>query len=228
MPVEAATPEVPAGAYVALTVTDSGTGIPPELHRKVFEPFFTTKPKGQGAAGLGLSTLYGIVSQCGGYVRMSSEVGVGTTFICYFPPAPLEPTSQVAEPDAAAGASDHATVLIVEDEAMVREVARRTLERLGYRVLTASDGLDGLGIAAAHAGPIDLVVTDVVMPQMGGRELANEIKRVRPNVKILFVSGYNEEISGYGSAPEADIEFMPKPYLPDSLSERVRQVLGGR
>ena len=222
----AAPGDIPPGTYVTLTVSDTGVGIPLDLQGKLFEPFFTTKPKGQ-AAGLGLSTLYGIVSQCGGHVRVTSNVGRGTRFVCYFP--------FVAQEEAASKAQDgeaplwrlrgQETVLVVEDEPMVRDVARRTLERHGYHVLTACNGIEGMRVAGAYDRPIHLLLTDVVMPQMGGRELAVELKRVRPTVRILFVSGYSEEFNALGGQLPEALEFLPKPYLPGTLSKRVRQVL---
>ena len=191
---------------------------------RIFEPFYTTKPKGKGT-GLGLSTSYGIVTQCGGEMKVVGTSSAGTTMVCELPVAP----DALAEAAVAAAARVAATdgsevVLLAEDEPGVRDVARRTLERRGYHVLTAANGVEGLDVAAA-AGHIDLLVTDVVMPEMGGRELATTLKRLRPEIKILFTSGYNEELAKEDGELETGVAFLPKPYLPGVLSQRVRQVL---
>ncbi len=217
---------VPAGDFVALSISDTGSGIAPQIRSQVFEPFFTTKPKGQGT-GLGLSTSYGIVEQFGGHMELVSHVGSGTTVTCYFPVAgaPVDVT-----PQAPAGASvptGSETVLVVEDEPMVRDVARATLERLGYDVLTANNGVEGLRVAGDIGARLSLVVTDVVMPQMGGWEMATHIRTQRPDMKILFTSGYNEEIANAHGRIADGVEFLPKPYLPAVLAQRVRQVLDG-
>jgi nitrogen-specific signal transduction histidine kinase/ActR/RegA family two-component response regulator len=214
---------VPPGDYVTIVVRDTGVGIPPELLTKIFEPFFTTRPKGEGT-GLGLSTSYGIVAQFHGHIRVMSEVGAGTTVVCYLPVADAADVEPVIAPKANT-IGGHETVLVVEDEPMVRDVAKRTLERRGYRVLTATNGIEGLRIAAETEGGIDLLLTDVVMPQMGGRELAERLRACRPAVKVLFTSGYNEEFAtGEGQLVEG-VEFLQKPYLPASLLEHVRRVL---
>ena len=216
--------DVPAGEFVAVRVVDTGTGIPPELRAQVFDPFFTTKPKGQGT-GLGLSTSYGIVTQFGGFMDLTSQVDRGTTVTCYFPVVEAVP---VAEPDADAGpgvTTGTETILVVEDEPMVRDVARATLERHGYHVITAANGIEGLRVVAERGDAIDLVVTDIVMPQMGGWELAERLHETHPALRILFTSGYNEEIANAGGRVGADMAFLPKPYLPAALTHRVRQVL---
>jgi CheY-like chemotaxis protein len=215
---------VPAGSFVVLSVTDSGAGIPAAIRSQVFDPFFSTKPKGQGT-GLGLSTSYGIVTQFGGHMNLTSQVGQGTTITSYFPAtadAGTEAAEQVNVPQMAGGSE---SVLVVEDEPMVRDVARATLERMGYQVHTATNGVDGLRVAAEVGDRLALVVTDVVMPQMGGWEMAEHLRRQRPDVKILFTSGYNEEIANAQGRVDADIDFLPKPYLPAVLTQRVRQVL---
>jgi PAS domain S-box-containing protein len=216
--------DVPAGEFVTVTVSDTGTGIPADIRAQIFEPFFTTKPKGQGT-GLGLSTSYGIVAQFGGHMDLRSQVGRGTSVTCYFPVAEVEvPTSFDADVTQAFGAGTE-TVLVVEDEPMVRDVARATLERQGYRVRTATNGLEGLAVAADLGDELAIVVTDIVMPQMGGWEMAERLREQRPGMKILFTSGYNEEIANAGGRVEQDVDFLPKPYLPTVLTQRVRQVL---
>lgn len=217
---------VPAGDFVALAVSDTGTGIPAEIRAQVFEPFFTTKPKGQGT-GLGLSTSYGIVAQFAGHMELVSQVGKGTTVMCYFPAAGA-PVDLAQEPRAEAPvATGSETVLVVEDEPVVRDVARATLERQGYDVVTASNGVEGLRAADALGARLSLVVTDVVMPQMGGWEMAAQLRKLRPDLKILFTSGYNEEIVNAHGRVDDGVEFLPKPYLPAVLIQRVRQVLDG-
>jgi PAS domain S-box-containing protein len=216
--------EVPAGDWVALTIADTGVGIPADVRAQVFDPFFTTKPKGQGT-GLGLSTSYGIVTQFGGLMELTSQVGRGTVVTCYFPSVAAATATlreQVLVPTVSAGTE---TVLVVEDEPMVRDVARATLERQGYHVVTASNGMEGLKVVGDLGDTIDLVVTDVVMPQMGGWEMAERLRIDRPEMKILFTSGYNEEIANAGGRVGDDVAFLPKPYLPAALTQRVRQVL---
>jgi len=216
--------DVPAGEFVALRVIDTGSGIPPEVRAQVFDPFFTTKPKGQGT-GLGLSTSYGIVTQFGGFMELTSQVDHGTTVTCYFPAVEATP---VAEQDAEAGTgvtTGTETVLVVEDEPLVRDVARTTLERHGYHVITAANGIEGLRVVAERGDAIDVVVTDIVMPQMGGWEMAERLRETHPALRILFTSGYNEEIADAGGRVGADMAFLPKPYLPAALTHRVRQVL---
>jgi two-component system cell cycle sensor histidine kinase/response regulator CckA len=216
--------EVPAGDFVALRVSDTGAGIPAEIRAQVFDPFFTTKPKGQGT-GLGLSTSYGIVAQFGGHMELTSQVGIGTTVTCYFPAsgAGADVVSETHPfPTQVTGTE---TVLVVEDEPMVRDVARATLQRQGYEVVTANNGVEGLKAAEDLGARLALVVTDVVMPQMGGWEMAAQLRKRRPEMKILFTSGYNEEIANAHGRVDEGIEFLPKPYLPAVLTQRVRQVL---
>lgn len=218
---------VPAGDFVALSVSDTGSGISPEIRAQVFDPFFTTKPKGQGT-GLGLSTSYGIVAQFGGHMELVSHVGKGTTVTCYFPAAGAPVEIRHESPAATPMSSGSETVLVVEDEPMVRDVARASLERQGYDVVTASNGIEGLRAASELGERLALVVTDVVMPQMGGWEMAAQLRKQLPDVKILFTSGYNEEIVNAHGRVDAGVEFLPKPYLPAVLIQRVRQVLDGR
>ena len=216
--------DVPAGEFVALRVIDTGSGIPAEVRAQVFDPFFTTKPKGQGI-GLGLSTSYGIVTQFGGFIDLTSQVGHGTAVTCYFPTVEPPPVAE-REPDAGTGViTGTETILVVEDEPMVRDVARATLERQGYQVVTAANGIEGLRVVAERGDAIDLVVTDIVMPQMGGWEMAERLHETHPALKVLFTSGYNEEIANAGGRVDAGVAFLPKPYLPATLTLRVRQVL---
>ena len=214
------------GAYVMIAVSDNGLGMSPDVQQRIFEPFFTTKAPGKGT-GLGLATVYGIVKQSGGTVWVDSAPGEGATFKVYLPqvtgartaPIALVPTTTLAGTE---------TVLIVEDDDAVRALAERTLGRHGYTVLSAINGREALAIATAHAGPIHLLLSDVIMPEMGGRALADEFARVRPLTRVLFSSGYaGSELSQRGVLPP-DIAMIEKPYGPDTLARRVRDNLDAR
>jgi two-component system cell cycle sensor histidine kinase/response regulator CckA len=213
------------GDYVLLSVGDNGAGMDRETQSRIFEPFFTTKEKGKGT-GLGLSTVYGIVKQSGGYVMVHSEVGRGTTFNIYLPRAdePAEANSAAPASRSAVGGSE--TVLLVEDEESVRELVRDTLASKGYHVLEAENGQSGLAVAAAHDGIIELVITDVVMPGMSGRELADQLVAIRPEVKVLYLSGYTEDTIVSEGTIESGKAFLQKPFTLQGLSRKVREVLG--
>ncbi|HEY3974443.1 MAG TPA: PAS domain S-box protein [Candidatus Sulfotelmatobacter sp.] len=210
------------GDYVMLAVTDTGTGMDKETQSRIFEPFFTTKEKGKGT-GLGLSTVYGIVKQSGGYVLVQSEEGRGTTFQIYLPR--VEGVAEKQSPPVTQnilGGTE--TVLLVEDEESVRQLVRETLTLKGYTVIEAESAEAGIAAASRHQGSIDLVITDVVMPGMGGRELIKQLAESRPESKVLYVSGYTED------AIEGSIErgaaFLQKPFTLQNLSRKVREVLG--
>jgi len=212
------------GNYVLLSVSDSGMGMDKETQSRIFEPFFTTKEKGKGT-GLGLSTVYGIVKQSGGYVMVQSEVGHGSSFHIYLPQ--VEGTAEKrALPVAGAAAGGTETILLVEDEESVRQLVRDTLESNGYRVVEAENGEAGLQAAAAHSGNIDIVITDVVMPGMGGREMAQQLAKVRPETKVLYLSGYTEDAILNEGTIERGTAFLQKPFTLQSLSRKVREVLG--
>ncbi|MGZ4409880.1 MAG: protoglobin domain-containing protein [Gaiellaceae bacterium] len=212
--------DVVPGAYALLQVTDSGAGMDDETQNRVFDPFFTTKPKG---TGLGLATVYGIVKQNRGHIWFYSEPGLGTTFKIYFPhettasvaaPAPEEPTSlQGAE-----------TILLVEDNDAVRSLVADLLTSYGYTVLQAADGPEAIEIAEQRHGSIDLLLTDVVMPSMNGRELAERLLAENPPLKVLFTSGYPEDTIVRHAIAEAHVAFIEKPYLPDDLARAVRTI----
>jgi PAS domain S-box-containing protein len=218
-------PSLGGDPYVMLTVTDSGCGMDAATLARVFDPFFTTKEPGKGT-GLGLSTAYGIVTQSGGYIRVSSVPGTGTTFTIYLPrtaAAVASPVSQAA-PDVPVGSE---TVLIIEDEQAVRGLARRVLERQGYTVLEAQHGGDALRLVATYDGPIDLVLTDLVMPGVTGRALVEQLARGRPRFKVLFMSGYTDDEIMRRGLLEHGVEFLEKPFTVDALARTVREVLDG-
>jgi two-component system cell cycle sensor histidine kinase/response regulator CckA len=216
--------EMSPGEFLVLAVTDTGGGMSPEVRSKVFEPFFTTKPVGEGT-GLGLAMCHGIIKQAGGNISVHSEPGAGSTFRLYLPRATgakVAPTVAPARPSAAQG---HETILLVEDEHMILRVAREALTALGYRVLTAADGVQALDLLGSMADPVHLLITDVVMPKMGGRELANRLTALHPALRVLFSSGYTENaIVDHGVLDEG-INFLQKPYTPTTLARRVREVL---
>jgi two-component system cell cycle sensor histidine kinase/response regulator CckA len=215
----AAYPEVREGRYVVLSVADSGCGMSADILSHLYEPFFTTKEEGQGT-GLGLATVYGIVQRSGGHITATSEPGQGTTFYVYFSEID-EPAPQAEAPRAPTKPlTGNETVLFVEDEPVVRALARRTLEGYGYTVLEASDGLDALKIAQERQGPIDILVTDVIMPALGGIDLVERMIPLRPVIKVLFLSGYSAD-----TIPGPSISFLPKPFGPLDLAKKVRETL---
>jgi CheY-like chemotaxis protein len=211
------------GRYVRLTVSDTGTGMTPEVLRHAFEPFFTTKEPGKGT-GLGLSTVYGIVTQSHGRLRVGSEPGCGTTFEIFFPQAG-EPVACRTPTMATCGARGSETVLLVEDDAMVRRLTEATLERAGYRVLAAANGADAQRLAAGRGGSIDLVITDLVMPGMPGPELARRLEAAHPGLRVLYMSGYADDTMARLGLSEERVSVLAKPFAPDELARRVREVL---
>ncbi len=211
-----------AGRYVMLAITDSGTGMTPEVKARVFEPFFTTKPKGQGT-GLGMAMVLGIVQQSGGWIHVYSEPGIGTSIKIYLPAVNAAVTPRrAAAPQRTYGGSE--TVLLVEDDEGVREVAMASLQLHGYRVICASDGAEAIAMAN-QKGKIDLLLTDVVMPRMSGSELARDLRAQLPELKVLFMSGYTEDSVVRQGLLEASVAFIQKPYTPVSLARKVREVL---
>ena len=217
-------PTVPAGRYVALTVTDAGIGIPPENLSKIFEPFFTTKELGKGT-GLGLATVFGIVQQSGGHIHVKSEVGRGTRFDIYLPPARHEPEERAARAAAVPARVNTETILLVEDEAEVRTFARLSLTRAGWNVLEAGSPAEALTLCERHAGTIQMVVTDVVMPGISGAQLLTELRARRAQLKVLFVSGYTADSMLRHGIEESRVPFLAKPFTGPQLARRVREVL---
>jgi len=213
------------GLYIMLAVTDSGIGMDADTRAKVFEPFFTTKEQGRGT-GLGLATVFGIVQQSGGRIEVYSEPNEGTCFKVYFPRVP-ERADALAAPSRIAARGGSETVLIVEDDELVRAFAAKALARLGYDVLRAASGAEAISLAEQHERPIDLLFTDVVMPRMNGRDLAERLAEMGPAMKVLFTSGYTQDVIVHHNVLMDGIEFLAKPYAHDSLATRVREVLDG-
>jgi CheY-like chemotaxis protein len=211
------------GSYVTLSVTDTGTGLSPEARAHLFEPFFTTKELGKGT-GLGLATVYGIVTQYDGYVGVYSEAGKGTSFNLYFPKAhgTASPVPAVQPPRRILTGSE--TILVVEDMSGLRALTERMLERLGYTVLLAANGDDALRWFE-QGTPIDLVLTDVVMPGLSGPQLAGKVAAIRPGLKVLYMSGYTDETIVRHGILEPGIAFLHKPFNSDALGKKIREVL---
>ena len=214
------------GDYVMVAISDTGNGMDSETQSHIFEPFFTTK--GTRGTGLGLSTVYGIVKQSGGYIWVYSEVGRGTTFKIYLPRVASsgETAAQVAAPvEYRKVEPGTETILLVEDEANLRYLARQYLEKQGYKIIEAADGAVAMQIAVAHEAVIHLLLTDVIMPGMNGRELAQRISEIRPNVKILYMSGYTENVIGHNGMLDAGVRLLQKPFNLRDLKSMVREVL---
>jgi PAS domain S-box-containing protein len=212
------------GSYAMLMVCDTGEGMDAETRSRIFEPFFTTKQLGKGT-GLGLSTVYGIVKQSGGFIWAYSEPGLGTTFKVYFPRAVQAAAAFERRQGAAAPEGAAETVLLVEDEASVRSLARRILRDEGYIVLEANTAVEALKVSLAHDGPIELLLTDLVMPELNGRDLAEKLAARRPEMRILFMSGYTDHAVLRDGDKERDERFLQKPFTPESLIRKVREVL---
>ena len=215
------------GPYVMLTVTDSGCGMDAETRARIFEPFFTTKAQGKGT-GLGLATVYGVVKQSGGFIWVYSEVGHGTTFKIHLPRITAKVVKPFADQVQSGPAPGTETILFVEDEESVRELVRDYLGTIGYRVLEASDGVQALAVAAAHKGPIHMLITDVVMPRLSGRELADRLAVERGELKVLFISGYTDDSVFRHGVLEGGVAFLQKPFNLKSLAQKVREVLEGQ
>jgi two-component system, cell cycle sensor histidine kinase and response regulator CckA len=219
-------PGTTPGNYVMLSISDTGTGMTEEVKAHLFEAFFTTKPVGKGT-GLGLITCQAVVRQSGGHIDVSSELGKGTTFKIYFPR--IEQSARAAtQPLPKIGALKRGTetLLVVEDEPSLRHLAEGVLKAQGYKVLTAPNGQDALRVADEHQGkPIALVVTDVIMPRMGGKAMAEWLQTTSPDLKILFTSGYTEDAIVHHGVLDEGIEFLPKPYTPATLARKVRELL---
>ncbi len=217
-------PGARAGPHVLLTLRDTGVGMDAETIKKIFDPFFTTKDVGKGT-GLGLSTVYGIVQQSGGHIEVESRVGEGTAFHIYFPrvDAAPEPRRPSGKNDAPLPGTE--TILVVEDEPMLLDLIRQVLEEFGYRILTAGAAEDAIRLAQEHDGHIALLLTDVVMPRMNGRELAGRLAPLRPQMKVLYMSGHTEDAIIVRDIRRVRAHFLPKPFQPHDLGRKVREVL---
>ncbi len=217
---------VQAGPYVCLTVTDSGIGMDAETKARAFEPFFTTKEKGKGT-GLGLSTVYGVVKQSGGYIDIDSSPGAGTTFKIYLPRV-HEAIKAETSTAPATSFTGNETILLAEDETSLRTLTRNTLELCGYKVLEAKDGVEALEVSDHHQGPIDLLLTDMVMPVMGGRALAQELSRRRPEIRLAYMSGYTGQAVGSQGPVDPGSVFLLKPFTRELLTRKIREALDRR
>ncbi len=218
---------VPLGSYVMLAVSDTGCGMDAETQSHLFEPFFTTKEAGKGT-GLGLSTVYGIITQSGGTIWVYSELGQGTTFKIYLPRIEAEADRVELYSPVSDTLTESTTILLVEDESMVRTLARRILNQHGYTVLEAPRGADAIAIAAQHDGPIHVLLTDVVMPEMSGHALAEQLAALRPGIQVIYISGYTDGAIVRHGVLAADAIFLQKPFTPNDLVRKVCQVLDAR
>jgi two-component system cell cycle sensor histidine kinase/response regulator CckA len=214
------------GAYVTLAVSDSGDGMDSETMHRIFEPFFTTKEEGKGT-GLGLATVFGIIKQSGGDIRVQSVPGHGSTFTIYLPSA-VAPVLELAAPAAKSPTPRGCeTVLVVEDEDAVRHLEREVLESNGYTVIEAAGPSEAIELASSHEGVIHLLLTDLVMPEMNGQELARRLAVERPHMKMIFASGYSDDAFIHRGMIELDGSFLAKPLTPHSIAQTVRDVLDG-
>jgi CheY-like chemotaxis protein len=216
-------PRLAAGRYVTVKVSDTGTGMSPEVVDRAFEPFYSTKPKGEGS-GLGLATVYGIITQAGGSARIYSEPGIGTTVNLLLPVTDLAP-SRHSEPPPRPVRGRGEVVLVVEDEAALREVTRRILARNGYEVLVASNGYQAINLATTGTQHLDVLLTDVVMPGIQGKEVAERVRRLRPEVRVLYMSGYTHGLLGVQGILEPGVHLLEKPFSETSLLAKLHVVL---
>ncbi len=217
-------PEVKPGPYVLLAVSDTGIGMDAQVQKRIFEPFFTTKEKGQGT-GLGLSMVYGIVRQSGGHIWVYSELNVGTVFKLYFPRSPETELSLPSRVSPSRGARGSETILLMEDEAPLRALVESVLKSKGYKVLAPKEVHKALEICRDHSGPIHLLLTDVVMPKMSGRELAEQVLAIHKNTKVVYMSGYTNDAIVQHGVLDSGVAFVQKPFSPEAIARKVREVL---
>jgi CheY-like chemotaxis protein len=213
-----------AGEYVMLALSDTGTGMSPEAKAGAFEPFYSKKEDGNGV-GLGLATCYGIIKQSGGHISVYSELNHGTTFKIYLP-ATGDKTKPLVRSRSGGLAAGHETILLVEDDPALLEMAAGLLRRLGYTVLTAANGIEALNLEPqGDIGSIDLLLTDIVMPQMNGRELSERIREVHPETRVLFTSAFTENVIAERGELEEGVLLLTKPFTPSALARKVREAL---
>jgi two-component system cell cycle sensor histidine kinase/response regulator CckA len=218
--------EVMPGEYVMIAVSDTGTGMTEEIAQQIFEPFFTTKEWGSDSTGLGLSTCYGVVAQQGGHIRVLTEPGKGSTFRIYLSRLPIAEVPEDADTPLARP-RENMVVLVVDDEAGVRKLTSRILRTRGFSVLEAASGAEALSVAHAWHEPIDLLVTDVVMPEMNGWELAKQLLAERPGLETLYISGHTEDAAIQRGLVDKNVNFLEKPFAPGALVQKVRKLLDG-
>lgn len=216
-------PNLAPGSYVRIVITDDGTGMDAETTARIFEPFFTTKELGKGT-GLGLATVYGLIQQLEGEIEVDSELGRGTTFTIYLPFVDKQPDT-ISATDREVLSGNGETILLAEDDDSLRDLVRTMLEELGYVVLTASDGFEALEVESEHEQPIDLLVSDVVMPNLGGIELSNAVKEARPEIKVILLSGYPCRATATQADVPDDLPLLQKPVAPETLARAVQDAL---
>jgi len=214
---------VTPGPFVRLTISDTGTGMDDETRTRIFEPFYTTKAVGKGS-GLGLATVYGIINQSGGYIEVDSKVGRGTSFQVYLPATRLAASRELPPPGIVQSGCG-ATILVVEDSEPLRDLIFETLETMGYTALMAQDGHQAIRICTQFSGTIDLLLTDVVMPKMKGPEVMKRVKQMRPDIGVLFMSGYTNDVTLRHGISNADVSFIQKPFSSTELTHKLREAL---
>ncbi len=221
---DASDPDAASDAYIMLAVSDTGVGIDAGTQTRIFEPFFTTKDAGKGT-GLGLATAYGIVKQSRGDIEVFSEPGHGTSFKIYLPRVLGQAAAAEQRPEAEPAARGSETVLLVEDDDALGRLATGVLASQGYIVLAARNGREALALSSSHPEPIDLMLTDVIMPGMNGRELAEQLVSLRPKLRVLYMSGYTPDVAVRHGVLQATMAYLPKPFTPAALTQKVRAVL---
>jgi two-component system cell cycle sensor histidine kinase/response regulator CckA len=214
---------VQAGQFVMLAVSDTGCGMDQEVREHIFEPFYITK--GEQGTGLGLATVYGIVKQHGGSIWVYSEPGKGTTFKVYLPVVEEAPVEMNTGEAPAGDLHGSETILLAEDNEQVRELAYDILRRMGYVLLVAQNGAEALSLLASHNGPVDLLLTDVVMPDMNGKELYTQVAEKRPGIRVLYMSGYTDNVIAHRGVLDEGVQFIQKPFTVQGLAAKVREVL---
>ena len=219
-------PSVQPGDYVMLAVSDTGAGIDRSIQNQIFEPFFSTK--GEQGTGLGLATVYGIVRQHGGNIWVYSEPGQGTTFKVFLPVTEASPAEPEKEPETITETQGNETILVVEDNDMVRHLTDEILKPLGYSIITAQNATEALDVAASCQQPIDLVLTDVIMPDMDGKTMFDKISELFPKAEVLYMSGYTNEIIAHLGVLNKGVRFIQKPFTVQGLAQKVREALATR